>query len=83
MKNQCKYHISYRLTRDNSPAKLSACSACLIHSQILHHVEDYLLSESFIMPVYFAVETPEVLEMFEAIEDGTSSVATRSATEGK
>ncbi|XP_043236035.1 nicalin-like [Amphibalanus amphitrite] len=48
---------------------------------ILHHVEQYLLSESFAMPVYFAVETEEVVEMYEAIEHSTASAATRSATE--
>ena len=35
------------------------------------------------MPIYFAVETPEVVEMYEAIEHGTSTAATRSATEGE
>lgn len=49
--------------------------------EILQSVEQYLLSDSFVMPVYFAVETPEVGEMYDAIEHGSSSATTRSATD--
>jgi len=51
------------------------------YREILQSVEQYLMSESFGMPVYFAVETEEAVEMYESIELGSASAASRSATQ--
>ncbi|XP_037080116.1 nicalin-like [Pollicipes pollicipes] len=51
------------------------------HRETLQSVEQYLMSESFGMPIFFAVETPEAAEMYASIEHGSASAASRSATE--
>ncbi|GFV14210.1 hypothetical protein TNCV_3921181, partial [Trichonephila clavipes] len=50
---------------------------------VIMQLEKHMLEEDVIIPVYFAYETEELLEMYNSMEQTLSQQKARSAAEGR